>query len=116
MVKDFHYKSLHERVEPAALHIYPQAYSKVAVKLKSDNLETEIANVKSLWNKFSPDYPIEYNFLDESFEKMYKAEDKLKTLVSFFTAITIFVACLGLLGLAAYAAEEEKKNLEYGKY
>lgn len=111
VVKDFHYKSLHERVEPAVLHIYPQAYSKVAVRLKSDNIEAEIAGIKALWNQFSPDYPIEYSFLDESFQKMYKAEDKLKTLLSIFTAITIFVACLGLLGLAAYAAERRRKEL-----
>jgi len=111
VVKDFHYKSLHERVEPAVLHMYPQAYSKVAVKLRSDKIEAELAGIKNLWNKFSPDYPIEYNFLDESFGKMYKAEDKLKTLLSIFTAITIFVACLGLLGLAAYAAERRRKEL-----
>jgi putative ABC transport system permease protein len=111
VVKDFHYKSLHERVEPAVLHIYPQAYSKVAVKLDGGNIESEIAGIRTLWNKFSPDDPIEYNFLDESFHTMYKAEDKLKTLLSFFTAITIFVACLGLLGLAAYAAERRKKEL-----
>jgi putative ABC transport system permease protein len=111
VVKDFHYKSLHERVEPAVLHIYPPAYSKVAVKLKSNNIEGEIAAVKTLWNKFNTDFPIEYTFLDESFEKMYKTEDKLKTLLSFFTIITIFVACLGLLGLTAYAAERRKKEL-----
>lgn len=111
VVKDFHYKSLHERVEPAVLHIYPQAYSKVAVKLVGGNMEGEIEGIKTLWNKFSPDYPIEYNYLDESFHTMYKAEDKLKTLLSLFTVITIFVACLGLLGLAAYAAERRKKEL-----
>lgn len=111
VVKDFHYKSLHERVEPAVLHIYPQAYSKVAVKLDGAKIESEIAGIRVLWSKFSPDYPIEYNFLDESFNTMYKAEDKLKTLLSFFTAITIFVACLGLLGLAAYTAERRKKEL-----
>ena len=111
VVKDFHYKSLHELVEPAVLHIYPQAYSKVAVKLSGDKLETRIAGIQRIWNKFSPDYPMEYNFLDESFQKMYKAEDKLKTLLTFFTGITILVACLGLLGLAAYAAERRKKEL-----
>lgn len=111
VVKDFHYKSLHERVEPAVMHIYPQAYSKIAVKLDGGKIESEIASISTLWSKFSPDYPIEYSFLDESFNTMYKAEDKLKTLLSFFTTITIFVACLGLLGLAAYAAERRKKEL-----
>ena len=111
VVKDFHYKSLHEIIEPAVLQIYPQAYSKVAVKITGANIETTISQIGNLWSRYSPDYPIEYNFLDESFGKMYKGEDKLKTLLTLFTAITIFVSCLGLLGLAANAAERRKKEL-----
>jgi putative ABC transport system permease protein len=111
VVKDFHYKSLHEIIEPAVLQIYPPAYSKVAVKITGANIETTIGQIKSLWSRYNPDYPIEYNFLDESFGKMYKGEDKLKTLLTLFTAITIFVSCLGLLGLAANAAERRKKEL-----
>ena len=111
VVKDFHYKSLHEVVEPAVMHIYPEAYSKIAVKISGKQIKDEILSITSLWNKYSPDYPIEYNFLDESFEKMYKAEDKVKTLLSLFTAVTIFISCLGLLGLAAYATERRRKEL-----
>jgi putative ABC transport system permease protein len=111
VVKDFHYKSLHEIIEPAVLQIYPEAYSKVAVKITGANIETTIDQISNEWSRYSPDYPIEYNFLDESFGKMYKGEDKLKTLLTLFTAITIFVSCLGLLGLAANAAERRKKEL-----
>ena len=111
VVKDFHYQSLHEKIEPSVLQIYPQAYSKVAVKISGANIETIIGEIRKVWNRYSPDYPIEYNFLDESFGKMYQGEDKLKTLLTLFTAITIFVSCLGLLGLAAYAAERRKKEL-----
>ena len=93
------------------LQIYPQAYSKVAVKITGANIEIAIGQIRNLWSRYSPDYPIEYNFLDESFGKMYKGEDKLKTLLTLFTAITIFVSCLGLLGLAANAAERRKKEL-----
>lgn len=111
VVKDFHFKSLYETVEPAVLQIYPNAYSKVAVKLKSAGIENAIAQIKTIWQGYSPDFPIEYNFLDESFDKMYKEDDKLKSLLWIFTAITIFVACLGLFGLAAYAAERRKKEV-----
>jgi putative ABC transport system permease protein len=111
VVKDFHYKSLYDKVEPAVLQIYPEAYSRVAVKMKTANIGNTINYVKTTWNKFSPDYPIEYRFLDESFDQMYKAEDKLKSLLGIFTATTIFVACLGLFGLAAYAAERRKKEI-----
>jgi putative ABC transport system permease protein len=111
VVKDFHYKSLHEKIEPAVLQIYPQAYSKVAVKVTGTDIEKALGQIRNLWSRYSPEYPIEYNFLDESFGKMYKGEDKLKTLLTLFTAITIFVSCLGLLGLAANAAERRKKEL-----
>ena len=111
VVRDFHYKSLHERVEPAVLHIYPAAYSRIAVKLKAGSIANSIAQIKTVWNRFSPDYPREYTFLDESFGKMYQAEDKLKTILSLFTGVTIFVACLGLFGLAAFAAERRKKEI-----
>lgn len=111
VVKDFHYKSLHEKIEPAVLQIYTQAYSKVAVKITGANIKKSIGQIRNVWSRYSPDYPLAYNFLDESFGKMYKGEDKLKTLLTLFTAITIFVSCLGLLGLAANAAERRKKEL-----
>jgi putative ABC transport system permease protein len=111
VVKDFHYNSLYDKVETTVLQIFPDAYWKVAVKMKAANVSNGLAHVQEVWNRFSPDYPIEYRFLDESFDQMYKAEDKLKSLLWIFTSITIFVACLGLFGLAAYAAERRKKEI-----
>lgn len=111
VVKDFHYKSLYEKVEPAALQIYPEAYWKVAVKMKTTAIGTTVSQIEAVWNRFSPDYPIEYNFLDQSFTTMYKAEDNLKSLLWIFTSVTIFVACLGLFGLATYAAERRRKEI-----
>ncbi|WP_205500872.1 ABC transporter permease [Rufibacter psychrotolerans] len=111
VVKDFHFKSLFDKVEPAVLQIFPGANWKVAVKLKGENVAAALAHVKEVWNTFSPEYPIEYKFMDQNFEAMYKAEDKLKTLLWIFTAMAIFVGCLGLYGLAAYAAERRKKEI-----
>ncbi|MER2999357.1 ABC transporter permease [Pontibacter populi] len=111
VVKDFHVKSLYDKVEPTVLQIFPGANIKVAVKLDEANVAGSIANVKQVWSKFSPDYPLEYIFMDDNFEKMYTSEDKLKTLLWIFTGIAIFVACLGLFGLAAYAAERRKKEI-----
>jgi putative ABC transport system permease protein len=111
VVKDFHYKSLYDKMEPTVLQIFPPAYWKVAVKMETAGIEGALEHVKAVWNKFSPDFPIEYKFLDESFHQMYKAEDKLKTLLWIFTGIAIFVGCLGLFGLAAYAAERRTKEI-----
>lgn len=111
VVKDFHYKSLYDKVEPTVLQIFPDAYWQVAVKFKTTDLENSIAHVKEVWNSFSPEFPIEYRFLDENFEKMYKAEDKLKSLLWIFTLIAIFLGCLGLFALAAYAVERRTKEI-----
>ncbi|MBC7902342.1 MAG: ABC transporter permease [Gemmatimonadaceae bacterium] len=111
VVKDFHYKSLYDKVTTAVIQIYPPAYWKVAVKMRAAETDKGIAAIKQVWQSFSPDFPLEYNFLDENFEQMYNAEDKLKTLLSIFTVITISVGCLGLFGLAAYSAQKRKKEI-----
>lgn len=111
VVKDFNYKSLYDKVETTVLQIFPDAAWKVAVKMKSADLSNTINSVKNVWNKFSPEYPLEYKFLDENFTQMYNTEDKLKSLLFIFTAIAIFVGCLGLFGLAAYTAERRKKEV-----
>ena len=111
VVKDFNYKSLYDKVETTVLQIYPDAAWKVAVKIQAENMSNTINGVRNVWSKFSPEYPIEYKFMDENFEQMYNAEDKLKSLLGIFTAIAIFVGCLGLFGLAAYTAERRRKEV-----
>jgi putative ABC transport system permease protein len=111
VVKDFHYKSLYDKVETTVLQIYPDAYWKVAVKMKTVGIGNTIQSVKQTWDKFTPEYPMEYKFLDENFERMYVSEDKLRSLLWIFTSIAIFVGCLGLFGLATYAAERRKKEV-----
>ena len=111
VVKDFNYKSLYDKVETAILQIYPAAAWKVAVKIHTANADNTMGHIRQIWDKFSPDYPIEYKFLDTNFEQMYRSEDKLKILLSVFTSIAILVGCLGLFGLAAYAAERRRKEV-----
>jgi putative ABC transport system permease protein len=110
-VKDFHFKSLYDKLETTVLQIYPPANWKVAVKYSRDNEKATIAGVEKVWSAFSSDQPIQFSFLDENFREMYKSEDKLRSLLWAFTGIAIFVACLGLLGLAAYSAERRKKEI-----
>ncbi|HEX8332326.1 MAG TPA: ABC transporter permease [Segetibacter sp.] len=111
VIKDFHYKSLHEKVEPAVLMIYPVASAKVAVKIKPDDVKNTIAHIEQVWKKFAPAYPLNYKFMDESFGEMYKSEDKLSTLLWVFTIMAIVVGCMGLFGLAAFSAEQRTKEI-----
>jgi len=111
VVKDFNYKSLYDKMEVTVLQIYPPAYWKVDVKLKTAQLQQSITQVKKVWSQFSPEYPIDFKFMDENFDAMYKSEEKLLSLVWIFTTIAIFVGCLGLFGLATYAAQRRMKEI-----
>src|SRR6202044_829683 len=96
VVKDFNYKSLYNKIEPAALQIYPFAAWKVAVKMHTAGIDRTIAGGRGIWSHFVNDYPLEYKFLDQNFGQMYESEDKLGSLLWIFTGIAIFVGCLGL--------------------
>ncbi len=111
VVKDFHVKSLHEKLSTTIMHIYPEVLVKIAVKVKTTELPATIEFIKTTWNKFAPDYPLDYKFLDENFAAMYGSEDKLSTLLWIFTVMAIFVGCMGLFGLAAFSAEQRVKEI-----
>ena len=111
VIKDFHYKSLHEKVAPAVLQIYPPVSAKIAVKVRSTNLQATIAHIEKTWKKFASAYPFDYRFMDESFGEMYKSEDKLSSLLWIFTVMAIVVGCMGLFGLAAFSAEQRTKEI-----
>lgn len=111
VVRDFHVKSLHEKVSTTVLQIYPPVLAKIAVKVKAAGLPGTIDHIKATWNRFSPDYPLDYQFLDENFAAMYQSEDKLGTLLWIFTAMAIFIGCMGLFGLAAFSAEQRVKEI-----
>jgi putative ABC transport system permease protein len=111
VIKDYHYKSLHEKVAPAVLQIYPDVSAKIAVKVKVADLKNTLSHIGQTWAKFSPAYPLDYKFMDESFGEMYKSEDKLSALLWAFTIMAIVVGCMGLFGLAAFSAEQRTKEI-----
>jgi putative ABC transport system permease protein len=111
VVQDFHYKSLHEKVTTSVIQIYPPVSFKVAVKLKTADITNTIAFINEVWNRFSPGYPLDYNFMDETYGKMYKTEEKLSSLLWIFTIMAIIVGCMGLFGLAAFSAEQRTKEI-----
>ncbi|HYE53788.1 MAG TPA: ABC transporter permease [Chitinophagaceae bacterium] len=111
VVQDFHYKSLHEKVVASVIQIYPQVTFKVAVKLKTADIKQTIGFINDTWNRFSPGYPLDYKFMDDTYGKMYMAEEKLASLLWIFTVMAIIVGCLGLFGLAAFSAEQRTKEI-----
>ena len=110
---DFHFESLHQKIVPLVLLVPKNAnnYGRVSIKVGGSNITAALSQIESTWKKFLPDTPYQYSFLDENFEKLYNAEEKQKTLLTIFACIAIFIACLGLFGLSAFAIIQRIKEI-----
>lgn len=109
VVKDFHFKSLHESITPL-LMVSEKTYG-LTIKVKGKDVEGLLASLKNQWQKFNAEEPFSYSFMDELFEKTYQSEQKISVILSIFSGLTIFVACLGLFGLATFTAEQRTKEI-----
>ncbi len=113
IINDFHFAPLRQRIEPLVLIYDPERseYRYLSVKIKFDNVSGDINFLNNTYKKFSPIYPFEYYFLDENLNNAYNSERKLGFLVGFFSVIAIFIACLGLFGLASFTVERRTKEV-----
>jgi putative ABC transport system permease protein len=110
VVEDFNFLSLKEKMD--ALVITPGNDNRVAViKIKPGNMQAAVAAIRETYNKVAPVYPFEYNFLDQKFDELYKTDRRQQTILSVFSCLAIFIACLGLFGLASFAAAKRVKEI-----
>jgi putative ABC transport system permease protein len=115
VVKDIQLNSMRETINPVILHVYPFAYNTLTMKVNPENIPSVIAHLEKTWKSFNTEWPFEYRFLDENFDRMYKSEEKLAKLFMWFTSFTIFVACLGLFGLVVYSTSQRYKEISIRK-
>ncbi len=111
IVKDFHYKSLKERVGPLAILLRLDHFSLLSIKMDTDSIPATIDYIKKTWQTFEKERTFEYFFIDENFNALYHSEERLSQVISSFAAIAIFIACLGLFGLASFTAEQSRKEI-----
>jgi predicted permease len=111
VVKDFHTYSLHGRIMPTIIRLRPKQTNLVYVRTKAGGAQEAVASLQRLHKQYAPDYPFEFTFMDESFDKMYHGDILVSKLATYFAFITIFISCLGLFGLAAYTAEKRIKEV-----
>ena len=109
VVKDFHFRSLHEAITPLLMVLEPE--SGIIVKVKSKEIAGLLASMKQQWASYNIEEPFSYAFMDELYNKTYAAEQKTGTILNIFAVLTIFVACMGLFGLATYTAEQRSKEI-----
>ncbi|HKK88125.1 MAG TPA: FtsX-like permease family protein, partial [Saprospiraceae bacterium] len=115
VVSNFHLKSLHEDIPPVSFQLHAGTNwsntEKIAVKVTPDNIPNVINDLKEVFAEYTPYQTLNYEFLDDKFDAMYRTEKRLGQISGLFTVIAIFIACLGLFGLAAYSAERRTKEI-----
>lgn len=112
VVKDVQYASIHEEARPLIFYIDPNmSANMIMVKTSSGNVQATLADLQKTWENISPEWPFQYEFMDERLQKMYKTELQIRQLIRIFTLLTVFVSCLGLFGLATLTTERRIKEI-----
>ena len=110
VVKDFHFRSLHEQIAPMVMLLTGNSGS-IIVKTKAHDIAGLLTSLQAQWAAFKTDEPFRYSFLDESYQATYQAELKTGRILGLFAGLTIFIACLGLFGLATFTAQQRTKEI-----
>ena len=111
IMKDFHHHSLHRPIDPLYIFLDASDYSTVSIKIRSTHIPGTIDYVESVMKKFSPNFPFDYSFFDDVFERAYNTEQRMVSIFSSFAILAILIACLGLFGLTAFASEQRTKEI-----
>jgi len=111
VTKNFHYRGLQTEVEPLVMEFMPEAFDNITLSLDITNLKESLAFVESQWKALFPGNPLESFFLDTDFDRQYRADEQVGSIFGIFTFLGLFIACLGLLGLASFTAESRIKEI-----
>jgi len=111
VMKNFHFKPVREIIEPIALAIQPSAFRYAFIRIQAQDVSSTIDYIHSAWNRIIPNYPFDYYFLDESYDRLYRAEERMGDLLKYFAILAVLIACLGLFGLASFTAEQRTKEI-----
>ncbi len=112
VVKDHHFQSLHHGILPMLIRPFSvDVWRYTSIKIRSEHISEALSLIEMAWLKFSGGMPFEYSFLDDDFDSLYKSEKRAGKLLSLFSSLAIFVACLGLFGLVSFTAEQRTKEI-----
>ncbi len=115
VVKDAHFRSFHHEIEPRIFFISDMTHADdaglVMIRILGEETEEALSHIEGVWRTINPASPFEYHFLDETYDRLYRSEKRIGTIFNFFTALAIFISCLGLFGLASFMAEQRTKEI-----
>jgi predicted permease len=115
IVKDFKYRSLHDKTGPLVAFQNPDWYYTIMIRVAPHSATRAVAALQNVWKKILPGNPVEYSFLDDTYNELYKNDRRTSTLILVFAIIAVAVSCLGLFGLAAFTAERRAKEISIRK-
>jgi putative ABC transport system permease protein len=113
VLADFNLESFDKKIQSLVIQYLDDFVFKdyIAIRVQSNDLVSTIETIEAAWTKFEPNVPLVYSFLDKDFDKLFKSEQQLSKIFTAFTALAIFIACLGLFGLASYMNEQRTKEI-----
>jgi putative ABC transport system permease protein len=111
VVRDFHYQTLHYKIQPMMFGWNDPWLWMISVKIAAERVPETLAYIEKTWKEFCPGFPFDFHFIDELVDSQYKNEERLAKTIAFFAALGIFIACLGLFGLASFLAEQRTKEI-----
>jgi ABC-type antimicrobial peptide transport system permease subunit len=111
VIKNYHFMPFSYEIQPLMLLYNPQNFRYAMIRIGGKNIPQTLGLLEKLWNKFAPEYPFEYHFLNEDFEEIYKRERQMGEVFRYFTFLAVFISCLGLFGLASFMAEQRTKEI-----
>jgi putative ABC transport system permease protein len=114
VVKSFNFESLRNEIKPCVILLSTHG-NKISVRIRGGDIRNTLTMIEKEWKRFAVVAPFQYTFLDDDFDALFHAEERLGTVFRIFTFLSIFIACLGLLALVAYTIEQRKKELSIRK-
>ncbi len=115
VVRDFNFKSLHNEIGSVVMHIQPENYSYMLLKLGAGNLTETVSRLEGAYRAFEPNRPFEFEFVDNTFQQFYESEKKLGGLFSLFTVLAIITAAIGLYAMVSFSVVSRSKELTIRK-
>jgi len=111
VVKDFNFQSLHNPIEPFVFTFNPKHTSLVSFRIAPGKIESVMENVEQIWNEFAGIYPLNYKFVDQQFDRLYRTEEQILTIFGYFAALSILISLLGLFAMSSFTIEQRIKEI-----
>jgi putative ABC transport system permease protein len=111
IMKDFNYKSLHKEVEPLCMYLSRSVFGYIYIKIDGQNVPGTLKNIEKVAKQINPFFPMDFRFINREYEKLYTAEEKLRSLFTLFALLAVFLSSLGLIGLTLFLTEKRTKEI-----